>query len=130
MAQLVCLGELLIDFTPCGQSDAGMQLYERNPGGAPANVAVAAARLGLSAAMIGKVGNDPHGRFLRDTLAAEGVDVSGAGDAFWAAYLYARLRGRVEPLRFACAAGALCVEKRGAIPAMPTLAEAEARTNG
>ena len=76
-AELVALGELLIDFTPCGPSEAGNLCYERNPGGAPANVAVAASRLGLSAAFIGKVGNDIHGRFLRDTLISEGVDVSG-----------------------------------------------------
>ena len=76
-AELVALGELLIDFTPCGLSEAGRQRYERNPGGAPANVAVAAARLGLETAFIGKVGDDMHGRFLRDALAAEGVDVSG-----------------------------------------------------
>lgn len=77
MAELVCLGELLIDFTPCGLSEAGNLCYERNPGGAPANVAAAAARLGLGAAFIGKVGDDLHGRFLRRTLKDEGVDVSG-----------------------------------------------------
>ena len=298
-ADLVSLGELLVDFTPCGHSETGMLRYERNPGGAPANVAAAAARLGLSAAFIGKVGDDIHGRFLRDALEAAGVDVSGlvldgrtstslafvelgpggerdfsfsrrgcgdtqlrpeevpealirsarvlhlgtlslteeparsaalraaviakgagvkiscdvnyraplwqdeaafrracgellpwadwvklsleeaelltgergpeaaaeavkrrwgigtvavtmgadgawldgycpacsahavdatgAGDCFWAAWLYASLRGRGDALRFACAAGALCVEKRGAIPAMPTLAEVEKR---
>ncbi|MBR4691167.1 MAG: carbohydrate kinase [Oscillospiraceae bacterium] len=301
-AELVTLGELLIDFTPCGLSEAGMQLYERNPGGAPANVAAAAARLGLSAAFVGKVGDDLHGRFLRDTLAAEGVDVSGlvvdgetattlafvellpggerdfsfvrrgcgdtllqpeelpealirgakvlhlgtlsltdeparsaalravelaaeagaavscdvnyraplwpsedafrracgdllprvdllkvsleeaalltdcadppqaaellqkrygiktvavtlgargawlegycpafparaadatgAGDCFWAAWIFARLRNRPDPLRFACAAASLCVERRGAIPAMPRLSAVEARLNG
>ncbi len=298
-AELVCLGELLIDFTPCGLSEAGNLRYERNPGGAPANVAVAAARLGLGAAFIGKVGDDLHGRFLRRTLENEGVDVSGlrmdvgtstslafvelgpdgerdfsfvrrgcgdtllrpdeipaelikrakilhlgtlsmteeparsatvwaltlaaaagvtvscdvnyraplwdgekaflhacdallprvnllkvsleeavlltgfsrpeqaaeaiksrwgvetvavtlgadgawldgycgafstraadatgAGDCFWAAWLYARLRQRPDALPFACAAASLCVEKRGAIPAMPTLAEVEER---
>ena len=75
--ELVCLGELLIDFTPAGTSAGGMALYERNPGGAPANAAVAAARLGLSAAFIGKVGADLHGRFLRDVLLREGVDCRG-----------------------------------------------------
>ncbi len=75
--ELVCLGELLIDFTPAGISAGGMVLYERNPGGAPANAAVAAARLGLSAAFIGKVGADLHGRFLRETLEREGVDCRG-----------------------------------------------------
>ena len=301
-AELVALGELLIDFTPCGLSETGSLRYERNPGGAPANVAVAAARLGLSAAFVGKVGDDIHGRFLRRTLEAEGVDLSGlvtdretstslafvelgpggerdfsfvrrgcgdtrlrpeeipaelirnakllhlgtlsmteeparsatrwalalagaagvtvscdvnyraplwdserdfllacdallprvqllkvsleeaalltgltepeaaagaiksrwgvetvavtlgaegawldgfcpapsvraldttgAGDCFWAAWLYARLRQRPDALPFACAAASLCVEKRGAIPAMPNLAEVEARLKG
>lgn len=75
--ELVCLGELLIDFTPAGTSAGGMALYERNPGGAPANVAVAATRLGLSAAFIGKVGADLHGRFLKGILEKEGVDCRG-----------------------------------------------------
>lgn len=70
---ITALGELLIDFTPVGVSDSGMTLYERNPGGAPANVAVAASRLGLKTAFIGKVGDDIHGRFLRSVLINEGV---------------------------------------------------------
>ncbi len=73
---IVTLGELLVDFTECGRSAAGMRLFEQNPGGAPANVACAAARLGLSTAFVGKVGNDMHGRFLRDCLLREHVDVS------------------------------------------------------
>lgn len=47
------------------------------PGGANANVAVAAARLGASSAMIGKVGRDEYGRILMDTLAGNGVDIRG-----------------------------------------------------
>jgi fructokinase len=74
---VVALGEILIDFTPAGVSKTGMALYERNPGGAPANVAVAAARLGLRSAFIGKAGNDSHGRFLKRVLETEGVDASG-----------------------------------------------------
>ena len=58
---------------------------------------------------------------------ARALDATGAGDCFWAAWLYARLRGHNDALPFACAAGSLCVEKRGAIPAMPTLAEIEER---
>ena len=71
------LGEALIDFTEYGTVDGGGRLFEQNPGGAPANVACAVSRLGGRAAFLGKVGADMHGRFLRDTLAGEGVDVSG-----------------------------------------------------
>lgn len=77
MFDVTAFGEVLIDFTQYGISEGGMSLYERNPGGAPANVACAVARLGGKAAFIGKVGDDSHGAFLRDTLSKEGVDVSG-----------------------------------------------------
>lgn len=74
---VIALGEALIDFTDSGRSPAGNRLFERNPGGAPANVAVALARLGGRAAFLGKVGEDMHGAFLREILAEEGVDLSG-----------------------------------------------------
>jgi len=74
---VLALGEALIDFTDSGRSPAGTRLFEQNPGGAPANVACAVARLGGKAAFLGKVGEDMHGRFLRETLEGEGVDVSG-----------------------------------------------------
>jgi len=77
MYDVVALGELLIDFTPQGESDAGMRLFEQNPGGAPANVLCALSNLGASTAFIGKVGKDMHGDFLRDTLTGKKVDVSG-----------------------------------------------------
>jgi fructokinase len=77
MADVICLGELLIDFvptvTPTSLVDA--PAFKKAPGGAPANVAVGLARLGVSSAFMGKVGDDPFGHFLADTLAAAGVDV-------------------------------------------------------
>ncbi len=74
---VTALGEILIDFTESGVSGSGGALYERNAGGAPANVAAAVARLGGKAAFVGKVGADPFGGFLKDTLLSLGVDVSG-----------------------------------------------------
>lgn len=74
---VTALGELLIDFTDSGLSPAGMQLFERNPGGAPANVLAALARFGHQTAFLGKVGADMHGDFLRDTLMTAGIDVRG-----------------------------------------------------
>lgn len=77
MISVTALGELLIDFTDAGVSDGGQKLFERNPGGAPANVLVALQRLGLSTAFIGKVGSDMHGEFLLGTLVANGVNCDG-----------------------------------------------------
>lgn len=74
---VVALGEILIDFTEAGVSVSGQALYERNAGGAPANVAVAVARLGGTAAFIGKTGPDDLGSFLRRTLADAGVETRG-----------------------------------------------------
>ncbi len=48
-------------------------------GGKGANQAIAAARLGSSVAMVGRVGDDDHGHALRDALVLEGIDVSGVG---------------------------------------------------
>lgn len=78
MFDVTALGETLIDFTESGISaETGMALFARNPGGAPANVAAAVTRLGGSAAFIGRVGDDMHGRFLIDTLRGIGIDTSG-----------------------------------------------------
>ncbi|KPV44425.1 PfkB family carbohydrate kinase [Alicyclobacillus ferrooxydans] len=87
MFDVVAIGELLIDFTPVsgslpktsdvGNNGSARPCFEQNPGGAPANVAVAAAQMGKRAAFIGKVGEDAFGRFLRETLESRGVDVSG-----------------------------------------------------
>lgn len=74
---ITALGEVLIDFTDRGLSDSGMRLFERNAGGAPANVLAAATRLGSNTAFIGKVGGDAHGAFLRQTLENAGIDTAG-----------------------------------------------------
>ena len=71
---VAALGELLIDFTPLGISPNGNPIFERNPGGGPANMACAAARLGAKTAFVGKVGADNFGRALRETLEKNGVD--------------------------------------------------------
>ena len=74
---IVALGESLIDFTPEGTGPLGTPLYSQNPGGAPANVLAMAAKLGLSAAFIGKVGDDPFGRFLQAAMEGAGIDCRG-----------------------------------------------------
>lgn len=70
---IICLGEALIDFIPL---DSDNLVYQKSPGGAPANVAVGLARLGLDVMFLGKVGQDGLGRFLKKTLDSFGVDIS------------------------------------------------------
>lgn len=69
MKDLICIGEMLIDFLP--GSEEGV--YIRMPGGAPANVAVAAARNGLNVGFCGRLGSDDFGKFLLDTLARHNI---------------------------------------------------------
>lgn len=77
MFDITALGELLIDYTPAGKSAAGMDLFEQNPGGAPANVLACAAKLGQSTAFIGKIGTDMQGDFLEKTLQLAGIHTEG-----------------------------------------------------
>ena len=77
MRDIVALGEMLIDFTMQGVNSQGQRLFAQNAGGAPANVAAAAAKLGAKVAFIGKAGNDMHGRFLKETLDKCGIDSNG-----------------------------------------------------
>jgi fructokinase len=77
MADVLCIGDLLIDFVPTvtGTGLADAPAFEKAPGGAAANVAVGLARLGVPSAFAGKVGDDPFGHFLADVLRSHGVDV-------------------------------------------------------
>jgi fructokinase len=76
---IACFGELLIDFVALesGVSVGEASGFIKAPGGAPANVAVAMARLGHPAAFLGQVGDDPFGHHLAGVLAADGVDIAG-----------------------------------------------------
>lgn len=77
MTEITTIGEVLIDLTQTGVNGQNVPVFAANPGGAPANVAVAAARLGASAAFIGKVGRDGFGAYLTGVLTENGVDASG-----------------------------------------------------
>lgn len=76
MKDITAVGEILIDLTQTG-GGTDVPLFAANPGGAPANVAVAAARLGAAAAFIGKVGDDGFGAYLRSVLEENRVDCKG-----------------------------------------------------
>lgn len=77
MTDIIAIGEVLIDLTQTGVGSNQIRQYAANPGGAPANVAVAAARLGAITGFIGKVGRDVFGQDLRAVLDENGVDTSG-----------------------------------------------------
>ncbi len=76
---VVCFGELLIDFV---SMESGVQVgdasgFIKAPGGAPANVAVAVARLGHDSTFLGQVGDDPFGHYLAGVLEENNVDIRG-----------------------------------------------------
>ncbi len=74
MDRVVCFGEALIDFAPVPQTyDAAPRMFVQHAGGAPANVAVAVARLGGDAEFIGMLGADTFGDFLLKSLRDSGV---------------------------------------------------------
>lgn len=74
MLDIITIGEMLIDLTQTGISETGIPVYTAFPGGAPANVAVAAAKLGAKTGFIGKVGNDAFGNLLVETLKQNDVN--------------------------------------------------------
>lgn len=76
MSDIIAIGEMLVDFTSYTVENGDIY-YKQNPGGASANVAVMAAKLGASSGFIGKLGKDMFGRYLKDTLEKEGVDTKG-----------------------------------------------------
>jgi fructokinase len=76
LGKMVALGEVVADVYR-DESTSEIELpFTARPGGAPANVAVAAARLGEEAAFAGSVGKDLFGNFILRALEAEGVDTS------------------------------------------------------
>jgi fructokinase len=76
LGKIVGLGEVVADIYR-DESTSEIELpFTARPGGAPANVAVAAARLGEEAAFAGSVGEDLFGDFVLRALEAEGVDTA------------------------------------------------------
>ena len=75
---VICLGEALVDFLPSKRGQRVREVTGWTPclGGAPANVAVGVARLGLQSALVGVTGADEFGHFIREGLTREGVDVT------------------------------------------------------
>jgi 5-dehydro-2-deoxygluconokinase len=75
---LICLGRLAVDLY-AQQPGARLEdasSFAKYLGGSSANAAFGATRLGLRTAMLSRVGDDHMGRFLLETLAREGCDVT------------------------------------------------------
>jgi fructokinase len=78
MPRVICLGEILVDRI-ASQVDADLEneaLWHTYAGGAPANVAVNLAKLGVEVGLVGCVGQDQAGEFLLDFLRSAGVDTT------------------------------------------------------
>jgi len=75
---LVCIGRAAVDLygEQVGTRLEDVASFAKYLGGCAANIAVGTARLGLRPAMIARVGDEQMGRFVREQLAREGVDVS------------------------------------------------------
>ncbi|HSA90119.1 MAG TPA: 5-dehydro-2-deoxygluconokinase [Burkholderiales bacterium] len=75
---LICMGRAAVDLygEQIGARLEDQASFAKYLGGCPANIAVGSSRLGMKVAMLTRVGDEHNGRFVRETLAAEGVDVS------------------------------------------------------
>jgi fructokinase len=78
MPKIISLGEAVIDLFagPPGVALEDADSFSPQPGGAPANVAVALARLGMDVGFISTVGDDPFGSLLVKRMQSEGIDTT------------------------------------------------------
>jgi 5-dehydro-2-deoxygluconokinase len=78
---LICLGRAAVDLyaEQPGARLEDVSSFAKYLGGCAANIAVGVARQGLKVAMLTRVGDEHMGRFVRESLIAEGVDVSQVG---------------------------------------------------
>lgn len=93
-------------------------------------ISIAAFTLGKKGAFVAT--KEGYAEVLANKVTA--IDTTGAGDAFWGAFLYCLGKSKKRPeeislseattfTKFANAAAGICVQRRGAIPAMPSLYE-------
>lgn len=76
---LVTIGRASVDLygSQVGGRLEDMASFRKYIGGSPTNIAAGTARLGLKSALITRVGDEHMGRFIREELQREGVDVRG-----------------------------------------------------
>lgn len=91
--QIISVGRISVDLyaQEPHQGFEAQQSFTKSVGGSPTNVAVAAAQLGHSVALVTKVGNDAFGEYAMNRLSDWGVDTS----------LISRVDGAQTPLAFA-----------------------------
>ena len=77
MADVVALGELLIDFACLSSNESGYPVMAAHPGGALANFLATLNQYGAQTAFLGKVGNDAFGKMLVRTLKEAGIETRG-----------------------------------------------------
>jgi len=75
----LCLGEIVVDWIlpSKGGKPVSSSCAEKHAAGTPANVAVGLSRQSINAGVIGRLGDDQSGRWLKEVLDKEGVDTSG-----------------------------------------------------
>jgi len=79
--EALCVGRVALDLYPeqSNRTLEEVETYRQYAGGFATNIATALARLGVKAAVFSAVGDDGHGRFLRNWLENEGVDCTWLG---------------------------------------------------
>ena len=79
MLDLITIGRSSVDLygAQVGGRLEDMASFQKYIGGSPTNIAAGTARLGLRSALISRVGDEHMGRFIREQLVREGVDVRG-----------------------------------------------------
>ena len=79
MLDLITIGRASVDLygAQVGGRLEDMASFQKYIGGSPTNIAAGTARLGLKSALISRVGDEHMGRFIREQLVREGVDVRG-----------------------------------------------------
>lgn len=75
---VICLGRASVDLygQQIGDRLQDISSFAKSLGGSSCNIAFGAARLGLRASMLTRVGDEQFGQFIRNELASAGCDVS------------------------------------------------------
>ncbi|MCP8309844.1 MAG: carbohydrate kinase family protein [archaeon] len=83
MIDVLAFGDIVLDLIvpvehfPIKEEDVQIAQYIKREAGGVCNFLIAASKLGLKAGIVGCIGDDENGRFIRDLLDKEGIDVTG-----------------------------------------------------